>query len=245
MDIAWMTTRPIAHRGLHDDARPENSLAAFAAGMEAGYPLELDVHLTRDNELVVVHDENLKRVTGQDLKITDCPREIWRALKLCGTEEGIPTLDEVLALVDGRVGLIIEIKKDRCRKIGQLEQKLVDRLHRYSGPFVLKSFDPRVVGWMRRHAPEFFCGQLSDGFRNGKYTPVFSWFMRNLHMIRFNHAQFISFDARALPNAAVTRWHKEKGLPLLCWTIRSQEEADRAKELGADNIIFENFVPKE
>ena len=73
MDIAWMTARPIAHRGLHDDARPENSLAAFAAGMEAGYPLELDVHLTRDNELVVVHDENLKRVTGQDLKITDCP----------------------------------------------------------------------------------------------------------------------------------------------------------------------------
>ena len=64
-------------------------------------------------------------------------------------------------------------------------------------------------------------------------------------MIRFNHAQFISFNARALPNAAVTRWHKEKGLPLLCWTIRSQEEADRAKELGADNIIFENFVPKE
>lgn len=242
MDLAWLTARPIAHRGLHDERYPENSLGAFKAGMDADYPLELDVHLTRDGELVVVHDENLKRVTGEDILITDCARETWRSLKLCGTQEGIPTLDEVLELVQGRVGLVIEIKKDACRRIGELEKKLVDRLRAYEGEFVIKSFDPMVVRWVRRNAPDFFCGQLSGGLDDLSVNALSRRIMRNLLMIPFNHAQFISYDLHALPNQAVARLRK-KGLPILCWTVRSQENAQEALRY-ADNIIFENFIPR-
>ena len=243
MKLTWLTACPIAHRGLHDDTRPENSLAAFRAAIEIGYPIELDVHMTRESEIVVVHDENLKRVTGADVKISDCSPQLWHSLTLCGTREHIPTLQEVLDLVAGRVGLVIEIKKDACRRIGDLERILIRQLRSYDGPFVIKSFDPFVVRYMRRHAPEMTVGQLSYDFSDKKGHWILKFFMRNVRVAAFNHAQFISYGVHSLPNRAVARL-RQKGLPVLCWTIRSQAEADAAAPY-ADNIIFEGFQPRK
>lgn len=244
MDLAWLTNTPIAHRGLHNEQFPENSFGAFVRGAKAGYNLELDVHLTRDGEIVVVHDENMKRVTGEDLLITACDRDTWRGLKLCGTEEGIPTLQEVLDMVDGRVGLVIEIKKDKCYEVGVLEEKLVAQLAAYKGNFVIKSFDPYVVGWMRKHAPHIVTGQLSSNFESDKkkYSLMVRLVGKHLLMLPFNKAQFVSFDASNLPNRAVARC-KKRGMPILAWTIRSQQQADEARKY-ADVIIFEHFIPE-
>jgi len=243
MNLSWLTDTPIAHRGLHNEQYPENSFGAFVRGAEAGYNLELDVHLTRDGEIVVVHDENMKRVTGEDILITACGGDTGRSVKLCGTQEGIPTLQEVLDMVAGRVGLIIEIKKDKCCEVGVLEEKLVAQLAEYKGNFVIKSFDPYVVGWMRKHAPHIVTGQLASNFENKEKYPFFVRFTgKHLLMLPFNHAQFVSFDATNLPNRAVARC-KKRGMPILAWTIRSQEQADRALQY-ADVIIFEKFIPK-
>jgi len=241
-EMKWMLARPIAHRGLHNASNPENSIGAFYAGMLKGYNLELDVHLTQDNELAVVHDENLERMTGQSELITSCERKKWRSFSLLGTSEGIPTLDEVLKLVNGRVGLIIEIKSDKSVPLGKLEDILIEKLRAYKGDFAIKSFDPRIVKYIRKHAPEFICGQLSWSYKDyAGLSKLTRFYLSHLMMIPFNHAQFISYDINTLPCAAVTKYRK-RGLPVLAWTISSPELAEKARA-HCDNIIFEKWDP--
>ena len=110
MDMTWLFQTPVAHRGLHDDILPENSIPAFRAALERGFNIEIDVHLSSDGHLVVFHDDNLKRVCGVDKKVAKCTLEELRTMRLKGTENTIPTFDEFLALVDGKVGILCEIK---------------------------------------------------------------------------------------------------------------------------------------
>ena len=241
-EMKWLLERPIAHRGLHNASNPENSIGAFYAGMQKGYNLELDVHLTQDNELAVVHDENLERMTGKSELITACDRKVWRNLSLLGTSEGIPTFDEVLRLVNGQVGLVIEIKSDKTVPLGKLEDILIEKLRAYNGHFAIKSFDPRIVKYVRKNAPEFLCGQLSWDYKDyDDLSKLTRYYLSHLMMIPFNHAQFISYDITALPKAAVAKYRK-RGIPVLGWTIRSPELAEKAKEY-CDNIIFEKWDP--
>ena len=110
MEFDWLLTVPVAHRGLHDDEYPENSMPSFRAAIEHGFNIEIDVHLTRDGALVVFHDDTLKRVCGVDGKIKDFTLEELKKLRLCDTEYTIPTFDEFLQLVAGRTGILCEIK---------------------------------------------------------------------------------------------------------------------------------------
>ena len=80
-----------AHRGLHDETKPENSMAAFRAALEHGYGIELDIHLMKDGNLAVIHDCSLERVAGADVKITDLTAEDLPNYRLCGTDETIPS----------------------------------------------------------------------------------------------------------------------------------------------------------
>ena len=107
MDMTWLFQTPVAHRGLHDDILPENSIPAFRAALERGFNIEIDVHLSSDGHLVVFHDDNLKRVCGVDKKVAKCTLEELRTMRLKGTENTIPTFDEFLALVDGKVDAVI------------------------------------------------------------------------------------------------------------------------------------------
>ena len=109
-EMNWLFLTPVAHRGLHDAEKPENSMSAFRAAIEHGFTIEIDVHLSSDGHLVVFHDDNLKRVCGVDKKVAKCTLAELKTMKLKGTEETIPTFDEFLALVDGKVGILCEIK---------------------------------------------------------------------------------------------------------------------------------------
>ena len=105
-EMNWLFLTPVAHRGLHDAEKPENSMSAFRAAIEHGFTIEIDVHLSSDGHLVVFHDDNLKRVCGVDKKVAKCTLAELKTMKLKGTEETIPTFDEFLALVDGKVGIL-------------------------------------------------------------------------------------------------------------------------------------------
>jgi glycerophosphoryl diester phosphodiesterase len=137
---AWLRSRPVAHRGLHDAARPENSLAAFEASAQAGHPIELDVHLTADGHAVVFHDDDLPRMTGRPGRVADATLAELRALPLLDTDERIPSLDDVLALVHGRVPVLVELKARA--PYGPLEQAVRDRLRRRPGAYAVQSLDP-------------------------------------------------------------------------------------------------------
>lgn len=242
MDLfkTWLVETPIAHRGFHDKNNPENSLAAFARAIEKGYAIELDVQLLADETVVVFHDDSLARMTGNDGYIKYLNKEDLKALSLKGTKETIPTLEEVLKFVDGRVPLLIEIKNKY--KVGKLEQKAIDLLKNYKGKYAVQSFNPFSLGYFRQHAPQILRGQLAGYLKNEKSLSWISKFL--LKRMRFNkkvsQPDFIAYEAAALPNRFVRKY---KNLPLLAWAIKSKEEYLKIVKY-CDNIIFEKFDPE-
>lgn len=138
-DMSALTKVDYAHRGLWNAQRPENSLSAFRSAVDAGYGIELDVHRTKDGVLVVHHDDNLKRVCGVDRRIAQSTLAEVRACHLSGTAEVVPTFDEVLEAVGGRVPLIVELKVEQ--NVDSLCSAVRERMQRYNGLWCMESFD--------------------------------------------------------------------------------------------------------
>ena len=150
-----------AHRGLFNNKDiPENSMKAFEAAMQKGFAIELDVQMTKDGYLVVFHDKSLKRVCGLKDEITMLTLNEVKQARLCGTDSMIPTFEDVLMLVDGRVPLLIEVKEDDNYE--ELMPKLIALLERYEGEYMIESFDPRIVLWLKKNHPSIIRGQLSS-----------------------------------------------------------------------------------
>ncbi|MBR5390220.1 MAG: glycerophosphodiester phosphodiesterase [Clostridia bacterium] len=230
--------RLVAHRGLHEERAgiPENSLPAFRRAVEAGKAIEFDVHVTADNKLVVFHDEQLQRMTGVPGNIEEWSLADLRKLRLQKTEYGIPTLDEVLELVDGRVPLLIEIKNYKAANVGRLESRLKERLVRYTGEFILESFNPEVLVWLHRHAPQFIRGQLGNLSDENK---GFQFYSSHLMFNPLTKPDFIAFQASKI-GYRLRMTCKKKKIPLFGWTIRTEEELARARRL-CDGVIYEHL----
>ncbi len=226
-----------AHRGLHDIERglPENSLRAFRLAAEAGYGAELDVHLSRDGRLVVMHDESLKRTAGVDRNICDCTAQELDALRLQGTEEKIPYLEEVLPIFEGRTPLVVEIKAFGRNHAALTEEvcKLLDRFPNLQ--FCIESFDPRVLLWLKKHRPEIVRGQLSQNFireRSG-LNLLTAFLLTHLwtNALTLPHFVAYKFQDRNCLGAAISR--RVWGVQEFNWTLRSARQVKRAKKNGA------------
>lgn len=237
-----------AHRGLHDAAQgiPENSLAAFRRAVEHGYGAELDVHLSKDGRLVVMHDESLARLTGVERNICDCTEEELLACRLGGTDEPIPFLEEVLPLFAGKTPLVIEIKSFGGNHAA-LTEAVCDMLDAYPTlRFCIESFDPRVLIWLRKNRPEIVRGQLSCNFikhRNRlSFGSAFALTALLTNFLTVPHFIAYAFNDRRRPGVWLCRhvW----GVQEFGWTLRSLEKVDAAAEAGV-LAIFEHCLPKE
>ena len=239
MDRKWITDTLIAHRGLHDaQGNPENSVGAFRKAVAAGYGIELDIHLSRDGRLVVFHDDNAKRLTGRDLKITSASFAELSALRLADTEYRISALEEVLELVAGRVPVLIEVKAgSRVDRVGSL---LASLLKGYDGPAAVQSFDPRIVVWLRRHLPDVPRGQLAGGLK--EVPAARRLLLRSMAANAVSRPDFIAFELGAMPDRFVAMWQRVLRVPLVLWTIRTEEELAKARSFGA-NAIFDDIRP--
>ena len=236
---SWLVETPIAHRGYHDKTAPENSLAAFSKAVEKGYAIELDVQLLADDTVVVFHDESLARMTSNDGYLKYLNKDDIKSLKLAGTKETIPTLAEVLALVDGKVPLLIEVKNKY--KVGKLEQAVINLLKHYKGEFAIQSFNPYSLAYFKKHAPNFLRGQLSGYFKGEKLGWLKKLVLKSMHLNKkVSEPHFISYEANALPNRYTKKY---KNLPLLAWAVKSKEEYLNIIKY-CDNVIFENFEPE-
>jgi glycerophosphoryl diester phosphodiesterase len=235
----WLAEVPLAHRGLHGDGVPENSLAAFAAATEAGYGVELDVMLSGDGEVMVVHDPTLERLTGQQVAVGRLPADELATLRLLGTDEGIPTLRRTLEVLHD-TPTMVEIKQPRVRA-GQLEVRLAEVLADHRGPVCVAGFNPASLRWFRRRQPTT-PRVLTAGPLDGARLPVMV--RRRLAALRDLPAVdpvAVSYDLDGLPSPATTRW-RERGGVLLAWTVTDDAGLTRAREL-ADNVIFEHVRP--
>ncbi len=221
----------ISHRGLWNKDVPENSIGAFKRSIEASVPIELDVHILKDDNLVVIHDDNAKRMTGVDARFKDMKLEEVKKLKLNGTDYGIPTFSEVLELVKGQVLLDIEIKVDvKSFKICRAVSRLLDS---YQGDFVVKSFNPLYIMWFRLFRPNYTRGLLVSNLKNEKMPDFIKCAFYNMRFNILAKPDFIAFDAKSLPSKRVERLYK-KGIPILLWTIHGSDE-----DIIYNGIIYE------
>ncbi len=241
MDLfkSWLVETPIAHRGFHDSNCPENSISAFKNAVKNGYAIELDVQMLSDGTVVVFHDESLSRMTGNDGYLKFLTKADLPMLKLNGSKETIPTFEEALAAIAGQTPVIVEVKNNS--KVGELEQKVIDILARYNGEYAVAAFNPLVLSYFKEHAPHILRGQLAGYLKNIKMKFLTRWGMKRMIFAKkLAGASFIMYEAKTLPNRFVRKFKK---LPLLAWTVKSQEEYLRVVKY-CDNIIFEGFEPK-
>lgn len=240
--------RPLAHRGLHDRSLGiiENSRKAFAAAIDAGYAIEMDIQASGDGEAMVFHDDTMPRLTEAVGRIGDYTAAALGAIHLTGGGETVPTLAEVLALVAGRTPLLIEVKDQDDAlgpEVGPLEDRIAALLAAYDGPVALMSFNPHSVAALAAVAPDRPRGLTTCGFERADWSiPDYRRAeLATLDQIGPTGSRFISHDHRDLasPRVAAVR---AAGLPILTWTIRSPAEEEAARRI-ADNITFEGYRP--
>jgi glycerophosphoryl diester phosphodiesterase len=236
----WLRRLPVAHRGLHDAAagRPENSLAAFEAAAGAGYAMECDLQLAKDGVAMVFHDAKLERLTQASGALGGHSAKALQVLRLLGTDEPIPTLAELLARIDGKAPILIELKHD-VSPVGPLEEAAWRELKRYRGPYAVQSFDPDSVAWFRDHAPQALRGQVTGDWRRFREGDPPA--LANAWAALSARPQFLAWSVHRLPHWAPAL-ARRFGLPLLSWTVRTPEDLARARACGA-NPIFENVRP--
>lgn len=242
-DLSIFKKRYFAHRGLHDNRSdaPENSMAAFQRAAEAGYGMELDVHVTKDGIPVIFHDFKLERMCGVDGEIEDYTYEELQQFTLGKSAERIPKLEDLLLMVKGRVPLIVEIKAETT---DVSSCTVIDRMLRtYDGEYCIESFNPMVLLWFRRHHNEVVRGQLATDFcKDGRYKSLLYFFMTHLVFNFLTRPDFIAYnhEYREEPGRRICRRFFKN--TAVAWTIRSFEELETVRD-EFDVFIFESFTP--
>ena len=237
-----------AHRGLHgkvggyDTEAAENSLTAFARAKEHGFGIELDVRLSKDGELVVFHDGTLKRVCGKEEKVEDLTVEELRAVSLMGTDDCVPTLREVLELIDGSVPLIIELKEEGIDH--SISKKTAEIMKEYKGGYVVESFSPFAFGAFKKELPDIPRGFLAHKHTLNKEKRALKFRLIQRFVFNFlSRPAFIAIDAKTpklFPMPVISAIYKTT---VIAWTVRSKEEEIQAYKNGADAVIFEGYMP--
>lgn len=240
-----------AHRGLFDNGgeAPENSMPAFRKAIEAGYGIETDIQLTKDGIPVLHHDFVCKR-TLRDKdnkpvkgKISDYTYEELMSFHILNSKEKVPLLKDFLALVDGKVPLILEYKieeSDKACRVCEVSEVL---LAEYNGQYCMESFNPRGVLWYRKNRPQIMRGQLSDAFYH-KNSCSFVHFLCAMLCFNFlTKPDFIAYDVKYAGNVSRLLCHGLYRNTAVCWTVRSEKQLACARK-HFDVIIFDSFVPK-
>jgi glycerophosphoryl diester phosphodiesterase len=232
----WLKTLPIAHRGLWGGDIEENTLTAYKNAVHNGYAIEIDLWASKDGVIYSFHDGFLKRMTGVEGHINDFDSSYINTLKIVGTDEGIPTLRDVLFAVNGKVPILIEIKNQKDELI---IERVLDELFEYQGEIAIQSFNPLHINKVRKIAPHIIRGVLGTSKADGE-----KWLTRHvLKHLSLNFLvkpDFISMRYADLPLPK----RKTKNKAVLGWTVKSQEVYDKIKN-HCDNIIFEHFIPNK
>ena len=227
-----------AHRGLHsrDHSVPENSIPAFRLAAREGYGVELDVHLSRDGQVVVFHDDTLERVCGVSGRVEDYTFQELQQFRLSGTEERIPLFSEVLEVIRGRGPIILELKDGPNNR--ELCRKTLALLDNYRGSVCIESFNPLMVAWFRFHAGDLVRGQLAMPAKGyGKMKKPLPFILSHCLMNFIARPQFIAYQIGPQPlTVKLAQW---LGAMKVGWTSHEPRN-----EKGRDAVIFEFYKPE-
>ena len=238
-----------AHRGLHSvdvdsiegKQVPENSLLAFELACKRGFGIELDVQLSKDGCVMVFHDYTLNRMTGVDKKLNELTAEALKSLSLNGTDQHIPTFEEVLKLVGGRVPLLVELKGENfdtalCPAVAAL-------LREYRGEYCLESFNPLLIGEMKKHLPNAFRGLLyTNVCKEKKRYSALNMALTAMALNVVAKPNFIAFNQDYRGAFALKLTNGLYRAPKFVWTVRSVDSLELARKNG-ECAIFEKIDP--
>ena len=218
-NINFLKSNLIAHRGLHNSEIPENTLPAFYKCVDKKYIIELDIHILTDNSIVVFHDHNLKKLTGVNKVVETLSYPQLSKIKI-DKKYTIPTLKQVMHIVDGKVPLLIEVKD--MNNNSKFEEELVKILDNYKGKFAIQSMNPYVIDWFYKNRKDYIIGLIVFNDLNYKLVKKY-----------VKKIDFISVYKKQLP-------FKINKL-VLGWTIRKESEYKKYRNL-CDNLICENIL---
>ena len=244
---AWLTARPVAHRGLHDRARGiiENMPGAMHAAIAGEFSIEVDLQLSADGEAMVHHDDDLGRLTEGSGSLRSHTAADLKQVTFKDTSERMMSLADLCALVDGKVGLVLEVKShfDGDRK---LVGRVAEILKSYRGPVAAMSFDPDQVLALRELVPALPRGVTAQRYYDDgewiKLTQAQRNGMKQLRHAFTTRPHFVAYWVNQLPAPAPWIARNVFGCALLTWTVRTPEQRALAKT-HADQMIFEGFVP--
>ena len=209
----------ISHRGIfNNETIPENSVAAFHKAKNLNIPIELDVQLTKDQKVIVFHDINLKRMCGIDKYIEDVTYHELQQLTLLSSKEKIPTLKEVLELIQGKVLIDIELKK--TKNVEELCNKVLEEVKNYTGEVLLKSFQPNIVRYLKKYTTRPV-GLLITRFPTSK---TYSYFMSSALLIQYCKPDFLAINKEIIKKKRIQKYRKK--IPVFVWTITNKKELE-------------------
>ena len=240
---SWLTSGPIAHRGLYDlaEGAPENSLAAFRRAVTYGIPFEFDVQYTADRCPIVLHDAVVQLPNGINSHVSELRSSDLKKLRLGDTEETIPTLAQVLELVNGKVPIVVDVRRWNFDRRGAFEHAIASQLRAYSGPAALQSFDPFAVWRFKRLTSSRPVGQASGELRSA--NAVVAAIGRAMPTNLLTRPDFISYEITRLPSVWTNFWRR-RGVPILAFPVDSEGTEKQARQL-ADNFFFGSYLPAQ
>lgn len=225
-NVLSITPHMFAHRGYHNIERqiPENSMSAFRAAIQKGYGIELDLHLSRDGQLIVFHDYTLKRLCGHNGIVENMTYDELKQHRLLGTDEKIPLFKDVLSVVNGQVPLLIELKIPTSSL--EICEKTYTLLKDYSGSYMIQSFNTMGLRWFRQHAPSILRGQLSSHLtaEQTHESWILKFIVQNLLCNFIGRPDFISYKLSDLPHLSVLLLNYLFHTPIAVWTLKTREE---------------------
>lgn len=223
----WLLQKPIAHRGAYGEDIPENSLAAFKKAVELNLPVELDVRLTKDNELIVFHDFFLRRMTGARGRVKNSDWKYLNNLYLKNTQNRIPKFSEVLDAVGGKVGVLVELKVSGDCEV--LCEKVLNELSNYRGDVAFISFSMAALKYISLNS-DYPVGLSAMNYKRlglfGKRC-VFKDFTPD----------FLCYYLKHIPSKDTVLF-KNLSRPVISWTAKDEKQYRKAKEV-CDNAITE------
>ena len=220
----------IAHRGIYNNTDiPENSISAFKKAIKYNYPIELDVQLTKDNILVVFHDKNLKRMTNSDKTVNELTYTQLKNLKLLNTNQTIPTLEQVLNLVNGKIDIYIEIKA--TKRINKICNVLNEQLRQYSYNHIIQSFNFKVISWFKKNNPSIYRGLLMN-------KKLYNSFLGKI-IIKYCNPNFLSISKKYVDEYELNCFYNKYNI--IIWTIKDYNEIKKYKKIT--NTFICNNLP--
>lgn len=248
----WLYSTYIAHRGYFNNEKGivENTKTAFLLAINKGFNIETDISLTLDNQIVVYHDSDFKRLFNLDKKISELTLKEIKELRYENSSDEVLEFKEFLDLIDGKTGLLIEFKSQSTKRDIILCEKAMEILKDYKGRYALQSFQPLIVSYFKKNYPFIPRGQLfmkfnlkeeaknarGKGFK-GVVGVVTKWMFNNKLTNLISRPMFIDHSHHNIDFIAKL---VHLFVPLIVYTVVDEETFNRLNK-KVDNIIFENL----